>query len=250
MPATKRQFCTCHLCIKDNPKGRFIPPRQWEPHRKWIEQNPESRPAQDDSNLADDVSTVSQVTQDGPSSDIVEDVTSKIFTRTLTDNPNKHLFCHYTLHTEYPENRGAEPTSNVTPISETINAVIDAMGHLEVDQGKASKPKSVSKQEQNILTSKAHASLNQIKKHLARLLSALDSKSPSIDVISGVERELWTLQATFFGLKCKTKSFKKQKIRVRESFSQLEACIVMCQSVHPAITTPLVFNTGEPFSYM
>lgn len=251
MPAVKGQQCVCHLCVQANPQGRFIPHRQLALHRKRIEADLGSQPAHDDghSNLADDeTSTGSQIAQDNASSSLVEDVTSKIFTNTLTDDPNKHLFRRYTSHTEYPDIQSTVPIPDFTASSETIDAVMDAMGRLEIETQKPQNRNPLSKREHNILTTKAHASLSQIEKHAVRLLSVLDSESPSLEAISSVENELQTLQTTFFGLKRKTESLEKRKIVVKETFSLLETRLVACRSVYPMITTPMLFNTGEQSS--
>ena len=252
MPAVKGEKCVCHLCLKISPEGRFIPFRQQGLHLKQIEKDLKAQNVRNDGppNPVDDVaSSGSQMVQDEVPSNLADDVTSKIFAYTLTDNPNKNLFRRYTSHTEYPETPATVPIPDVAPITETVDAVIDALEHLEVGSGKLSNLNSLSKRERNILTTKAHASLSQIEKHVTRLLSALESELPSPEVISTVEKEFQTLQTTFFGLKRKTDSLEKRKIRVRESFSLLEARIVACRSVHPASTSPILFNSGKPVSY-
>ncbi len=251
MPAVKGQRCVCHLCLQEDPKGKVI--RHMAMHLKRIEADLASQAGQDDGqpNLADDDTSIgSQITQDNASSSLVEDVTSNIFTHTFTDDPNKHLFRRYTSHTEYPETQSSVHIPDLTANSETIDAVIDAMGRLEFEPRISLNPNSLSKRERNILTSKAHASLSQIEKHLIRLLSILDYELPSLEAISNVENELRTLQTTFYGLKRQTESLEKRKIGVKKSFSLLEARIVACRSVHPTITTPIPFNTGESSSYV
>ncbi len=220
-------------------------------HQKRIDADLASQPARNDgssnSNLGgDDTPIGPQPAQDNASIDLVEDVTTKIFAHALTDDPSKVLFRRYTSHTEYPQTQSTAPMPDLTANSETMDAVIDAIGRLDLEPQKSSNPNTLSKRERNILTNKAHASLSHIEKHIVRLLSVLDAKSPSADDISGVENELQILQTTFYGLKRKTESLEKRKIGVKKSFLLLEARILACRSIHPTITTPVLFNTGEP----
>ncbi len=252
MPATKGKQCLCHLCLRDDPKGRWIPYRQLQIHDRNIEQDLKARTGQNDgsSSVADDGTSVkSQTAQDDTSSSLADDVTSKIFTYTLTDNPSKHLFRRYTSHTEYPDTANTEPVTDDDPMLDTLDAVINAMGRLEIEPAKSSKLESLSKRERNILTSKTHASLSQIEKHIVRLLSVMDSESPSLEIISNVEQEFQTLRTTFLSLKRKTDSLEKRKIKVSKSFSTLESRIVACRSLHPATTSPVLYDTGEPSNY-
>lgn len=252
----------CHLCLKASPQGKFIPHGQLKLHRRRIQE---------------DLAQLEEASHN-QTEELLDDVVSNIFSLTLTNDSRSHPSRLFTSSNEYREAQRLQPTLNTNSaatFSNSFDAIIQSLDHLEqppltvppdqpstdlplesrlvttstnklpVDDHKISRSNSQLKRERNILTKKAHASLTQIEKHTTRLLSALDSELPSLEVVSSAEKDLQLLQSTFYGLKRKTETLKKHKAVVGKSLSSLEARLVECRLLHPSATTPLLFNTGE-----
>ncbi|KJA12923.1 hypothetical protein HYPSUDRAFT_209991 [Hypholoma sublateritium FD-334 SS-4] len=175
MPATKAQLCCCHLCTESEggSQGRLIPRGQLTAHRKRAEADLAARKAHENSQLEDE-----------PGAEFIEEVTSKIFSLTLTNDSNPHPSRCFTSRNEIQE---TQRSANVGAAQIPLVAIMEGLDRLENDsrssvmnqdaskvrentgddltgEGQPPRP-AISKRERNTLTTKALASLNHIEQH-------------------------------------------------------------------------------------
>lgn len=257
MPATKAELCFCHLCTESEggSLGRLIPRSQLAVHRKRAEADLAARRAHKN-------------TQDEwPGAELVDDVTSKIFSLTLSSDSNPPPSRCFTSRNEIQETQRSANVFDASPIS--LTAILEGLNHLDIGDSRSSvvnqrdasetredtengltgeeqRPQpTISKRDRSALTAKTLASLKHIEQHSQRLILDLNIPLPPVDLIMRSELELKTLQATFSGLRRQTDALDIKKAETRECLSLLEARLNECRALHPSIKTPLQVNTGK-----
>lgn len=255
MPATKGELCFCHLCTESEggSRGRLIPRGHLNAHRKRAEADIAARKVHENS-------------QDELGAELIDDVASKIFSLTLSNDSNPPPSRCFTSRNEFQETQRSSNVLDATPLP--LGAILEGLDRLEsdsrssvIDQRDASKFRedtandlsgekqltkpTISKRERNALTEKALASLKHIEQHSQRLISGLNTSLPPLDLIMRSELELRTLQATFSGLKRQTDVLDIKKTETRAVLSLLEIRLNECRALHPPVATPLQVNAGK-----
>lgn len=265
MPAVKGETCFCHLCTSSEAgsRGRFIPGSQLKSHRKRIEDDLATRSAQ--------LPSEDQAVPGTSGEDSVADLVAGIYAIALDSNADQHPSRCFTSRNEYQETQSSAAVPNAHP--ESIDVIMGGVERLNFEQSvdvrhsgiektpanasndldgggyrpPSSSTKPSTKRERNVLTTRAHASLNHIGKHVKRLTAVLDVALPSLDAIVEAEKQLQTLRASLVAVKRQTETLNKKKEEIRTSFSILDARLLECRALFPPSTTPLQVNTGEQY---